>query len=109
MHYCRLISSAPFPNGYGNMNFAKKLFVTLRDIGRHPLHRAAPMRAAFEFCAAQVAVRRIPGEVAVEFPNNTRLLIPPLMKGAAHFIVPGLCEFDEMGFMLHFLRPADLF
>ena len=31
------------------------------------------------------------------------------MKGAAHFINPGLCEFDEMGFVLHFLRSEDLF
>jgi FkbM family methyltransferase len=29
------------------------------------------------------------------------------MKGAAHFITPGLCEFDEMGFVLHLLRPSD--
>ena len=31
------------------------------------------------------------------------------MKGAAHFIVPGLCEFDEMCFTTHFLRDGELF
>jgi FkbM family methyltransferase len=91
------------------MNLAMKLFLTLRSIARHPLHRGAPMHAMADFCLAQVAVRRIPGEVCVEFPNNTRLLIPPFMKGAAHFITPGLCEFDEMGFVLHFIRPNELF
>ena len=91
------------------MNFAKKLFFTLRGVARHPLHRQAPFRSAVQFCMAQVAVRRIPGEIAVEFPNRTRLLIPPLMKGAAHFITPGLCEFEEMCFTVHFLRPGDSF
>jgi len=31
------------------------------------------------------------------------------MKGAAHFISPGLCEFEQMAFTAHFLRPGDLF
>lgn len=31
------------------------------------------------------------------------------MKGAAHFISPGLCEFDEMCFVVHYLRENDLF
>jgi len=45
----------------------------------------------------------------VPFPGQTRLLISPHMKGAAHFISPGLCEFEEMAFVSHFLRPADWF
>jgi FkbM family methyltransferase len=31
------------------------------------------------------------------------------MKGAAHFIAPRLCEFEEMAFVMHFLRPGELF
>src|SRR6185503_10159883 len=73
------------------------------------LNQNKRLRSAVDFCVAQAAVRRIPGEVCVAFPNDTRLLIPPLMKGAAHFITPGLCEFEEMCFVLHFLRPADIF
>lgn len=98
-----------FKGAQAIMNLAKKLFFTLRAIAQHPLHRDAPMRAVVDFCTAQMAVRRVPGEVCVEFPNDTRLLIPPLMKGAAHFVTPGLCEFDEMGFVLHFLRAGELF
>jgi FkbM family methyltransferase len=63
----------------------------------------------WRFIVAQIASRRIPGEVCVELANGTRLLIPPKMKGAAHFIYPGMCEFDEMAFVLHFLRPSELF
>ena len=87
----------------------KKLYVTLRTQGRHPLNRKSSWRAAFDFSLAQIAARLVPGEVCVPFPNGTRLLVPPHMKGAAHFIYPGLCEFEDMGFALHFLRPDDLF
>jgi FkbM family methyltransferase len=62
-----------------------------------------------DFCLAQVSSRLVPGDVCVPFPNETRLLISPKMKGAAHFISPGLCEFEEMAFVMHYLRPEDLF
>jgi FkbM family methyltransferase len=91
------------------MLFVQKLFHTLKANAHHPLKRHAPLRSAVEFCTAQVAVRLVPGDIAVAFPNQTRLLISPRMKGAAHFISPGLCEFEEMCFVTHFLRPGDLF
>jgi FkbM family methyltransferase len=31
------------------------------------------------------------------------------MKGAAHYIAPRLCEFEEMAFVMHFLRSSELF
>jgi FkbM family methyltransferase len=31
------------------------------------------------------------------------------MKGAAHFIAPRLCEFEEMSFVMHLLRPGLMF
>ena len=91
------------------MLFVQKLFHTLKAIADHPLKRHAPLRSALDFCIAQVAVRLVPGDIAVAFPNSTRLLISPRMKGAAHFISPGLCEFDEMCFVTHFLRAGELF
>lgn len=87
----------------------RKLYYTLLSLMHHPLNRGAKWRAVRDFCVAQVAVRMIPGDVCVPFPNQTRLLIPPQMKGAAHFISPGLCEFDEMCFVTHFLQPNELF
>src|SRR5207247_1315444 len=47
--------------------------------------------------------------VCVPFANDTSLLVPPQMKGSVHFIWPGLYDFEEMSFILHFLRPEDLF
>lgn len=57
----------------------------------------------------QAAARLAPGDICVEFPNNTHLLVPPHMKGAAHFIAPRLCEFEEMSFVMHFLRRGMMF
>ena len=91
------------------MSLIQKLYYTLRSVASHPLNKDAKWRAAMNFCVTQVAVRLIPGDVCVPFPNQTRLLISPHMKGAAHFISPGLCEFDEMCFVTHFLRPDELF
>ncbi len=91
------------------MTFLRKLFGTLRWVGNHPLHRHQKFKAMANFAVAQVASRLLPGDVCVHFPNETWLAVPPRMKGAAHFIMPALNEFDSMSFVLHFLRPQDLF
>jgi hypothetical protein len=91
------------------MNLISKIGGALRFVANHPVNRGRKFRAVTEYGFIQVAARMIPGEICVEFPNNTRLLISPRMKGAAHFILPGLCEFEEMAFTMHFLRPDELF
>lgn len=91
------------------MNFLRKLTGTLRWVANHPLHRHHKFEAMVNFSVAQVASRLVPGDVCVPFPNQTWLLVPPRMKGAAHFIMPTLTEFDTMSFVLHFLRRDDLF
>ena len=91
------------------MNPISKLFVTLRGVANHPLQRDHKLRAVVGFCVAQVAARLSPGDICVEFPNQTHVLLSPRMKGAAHFIAPRLCEFEEMAFVMHYLRADDLF
>jgi FkbM family methyltransferase len=91
------------------MNPVSKVAGALRSIAAHPVNRNRKFKAVMEYGFIQVAARLVPGDVCVPFPNDTRLLVPPHMKGAAHFINPGLCEFNDMGFVLHFLRSPDLF
>ena len=86
-----------------------KLLGTLRWAARHPLNRDSGMKAMFAFSRAQMGARLVSGDVCVPLPNETRLLMPPRMKGAVHFIWPGLYDFEEMSFVLHYLRPDDLF
>jgi FkbM family methyltransferase len=91
------------------MNPITKVVSALREFRDHPLNRNRKNRAVFEYGFIQLAARIVPGEICVEFPNRTRLLIPPHMKGAAHYIAPRLCEFEQMAFTMHYLRAEDKF
>ena len=86
-----------------------KLLAVLRWAAKHPLKRGSGMNAMFAFARAQIGARLVSGDVCVPLPNETRLLVPPRMKGAVHFIWPGLYDFEEMSFVLHYLRSEDLF
>jgi FkbM family methyltransferase len=91
------------------MNPIAKIASALRVIANHPLNRRRKFKAVMEYGFIQTAARLVPGDICVEFPNHTHLLVPPRMKGAAHFIAPRLCEFEEMSFVMHFLRPGMMF
>jgi FkbM family methyltransferase len=91
------------------LNPIKKISGALRAVASHPVNRHRKFKAVMEYGFIQIAARIIPGDICVEFPNNTRLLISPRMKGAAHYIAPRLCEFEEMTFVAHFLRPGEIF
>ena len=91
------------------MNIITKVTTALGSIGRHPVNHDRKWRAVLEYGFIQVAALVVQRDVCVKFPNDTRLLISPRMKGAAHFITPGLCEFEDMSFVMHFLRPDEMF
>jgi FkbM family methyltransferase len=91
------------------MNPIVKVVTALQFVANHPINRNRKFRAVAEYGFVQVAARMVPGDVCLEFPNRTRLMVSPHMKGAAHFITPRLCEFDDMSFVMHFLRPGELF
>src|SRR5580698_6034233 len=91
------------------MNLVTKIVGALNNIRNHPINRNRKNKAVLGYGFIQVAALLVPGEICVEFPNRTKLLVPPHMKGAAHYVTPGLCEFEEMSFVMHFLRPDDIF
>lgn len=91
------------------MNPFVKIASALKFVANHPVNRDRKFRAVAEYGFIQIAARLTPGDVCVEFPNRTRLMVSPHMKGAAHFIAPRLCEFDDMAFVMHFLRPGEMF
>lgn len=91
------------------INIFTKLYTTLRDVAKHPLCRQSPWEARRKYCMGQFCSRMLGTEVCAPFPNEFRLLVSPRIKGEANFIYPPLVEFAEMGFVLHYLRPEDLF
>jgi FkbM family methyltransferase len=91
------------------MNPFVKIAKTLQFVANHPLNQQRKFRAVMEYGFIQVAALIVPGDLCLEFPNQTRLLVSPKMKGAAHFITPRLCEFADMVFVMHFLRAGEMF
>ena len=86
-----------------------KIYGAFRWAANHPMRTGSKFNAMRSFACAQLGAKLVNGDVCVAFPNNTRLLVPPQMKGAFHFIWPGVYDFEEMSFVMHFLRPEDLF
>ncbi len=82
---------------------------TLTFIARHPLARRHRGRAFWRWARWQACKRLLPGTLAVPYVNDTRLLIAAGMTGATGNYYCGLHEFEDTAFVLHALRPGDLF
>jgi hypothetical protein len=79
-----------------------------RLIFEHPLNRGRPISTAARVIAWQVR-SRLRKVVPVDFANGAQLLVTRRMYGATGNVYCGLHEFEEMAFLLHFLRPGDTF
>src|SRR5437868_4075814 len=82
---------------------------TLNFITRHPLNEQRKLKAIGRWLTWQVGSRLVPGPVAVNFVNDTMLLVSPGMTGATGNVYAGLHEFQDMAFVLHLLRQGDCF
>jgi FkbM family methyltransferase len=77
-------------------------------VSAHPLTRDNKWRAIARVVSWQVR-SRLQREVIVPWIEGTRLAVRHGMAGATGNIYCGLHEFEDMAFLLHFLRPHDLF
>ena len=84
-------------------------FQTLKFINNHQLAKKHRIRAVFRFLQWQVSQKINPHPVAYSFIGNTKLWVQKGMTGATGNIYTGLHDFEDMCFLLHFLRPEDLF
>lgn len=80
-----------------------------RFLGRHPLTRNAPLAGMGRVARWQIASRLLPFDMAMPWIGGTRLMLRRGMTGATGNWYTGLHEPQDMGFILHFLRPDDLF
>lgn len=86
----------------------KRLLIPLRGIAEHPLTRHHQLRAVARFVSWQLR-SRLYASVDVPFVNRAQLRVSRGMNGLTGNIYCGLHEFESMGFLLHMLRPDDLF
>lgn len=85
------------------------LLNTLSFLLNHPLSQGRKLRTLARFLCWQLGSRLLPGEVVWPFVNDACLVVRPGMTGATGNIYVGLHEFEDMAFLLHYLRPEDLF
>lgn len=84
-------------------------FQTLKFINNHQLAKKHRLRAVVRFFKWQISQKINPHPVVYPFISDTKLWVQKGMTGATGNIYTGLHDFEDMCFLLHFLRPGDLF
>jgi FkbM family methyltransferase len=81
----------------------------LKYITNHPLNRNNKISAILRFLKWQINTRLNPFPVVYPFTEKSKLIISKGMTGATGNLYCGLHEYNDMFFLLHFLRKDDLF
>jgi FkbM family methyltransferase len=82
---------------------------TWRFIAEHPLGRRRRLNCLARWARWQLVSRLSSQPVICPFVNDAKLAVEPGMTGATGNVYVGLHEFADMAFILHVLRPGDLF
>lgn len=75
----------------------------------HPLGKLDRKDTLLRMFRWQIGSRLLGQPCAMPFVNGIRLLVRKGMRGATGNIYVGLMEFEDMAFVLHFLRNDDVF
>ena len=86
-----------------------QLLRIISSIANHPLNRQSKMKSIVRFAAWQINSRLFRKEIIYPFTNKSKLIVRKGMAAATGNYYCGLLEFEEMGFLLHFLQKDDLF
>ncbi len=87
----------------------RDLLSTLKFIFNHPAAGNNKWAAFRRFAGWQIQSRTFHRAVVYPFVENSQLIVEGGMTGATGNIYTGLHEFEEMMFLLHLLRPGDIF
>lgn len=82
---------------------------TFGFINQHPLARKHLLKSYFKFFTWQVKSKITKELQPVKFIGSIYFFAKKGLTGVTGNIYTGLHEFSDMGFLLHFLRPEDLF
>lgn len=89
--------------------YAKRLKIIVHGINEHSLANRHKLRAYFNLLSWQIRCILNDKEKKIRFTDKTFLIVKKGMAGATGNIYLGLHEFNDMGFLLHFLNKEDLF
>jgi len=82
---------------------------TLKFIIKHPLNKDNKIAALNRFLKWQFNTKLNPYPIIYPFTTKARLIVQKGMTGATGNLYCGLHDFNDMFFLLHFLRKGDLF
>lgn len=81
----------------------------LSNILNHPIGRKSPITTLFRFFYWQMFYRIIRPYKWVKLIGEIKIKLLPSLAGVTGTYYTGLLEFEDMGFLLHFLSPEDHF
>jgi len=87
----------------------KNFFYLFRFVWFHPLNQNNRIASIWRVISFQIASIIIKAPIILPFVNGTHLITSRGRVGATGDWYCGLREYEDMGFMLHVLKPDDLF
>ena len=75
----------------------------------HPLNKGRKVKALIQFLRWQIGARLLNSQSVVHWVNETKFIAKKGETGVTGNIYCGLMEFEDMSFLLHFLRSSDEF
>jgi FkbM family methyltransferase len=89
--------------------FFSKLYSIYKIIERHPLAGKERLKALGRFVKWQLVQKLMAAPVVHNFVGETKIILEKGATSATAQYYMGLSEFEEMSFVLHFLRETDFF
>lgn len=87
----------------------KQLLRILKSIINHPINKDNKLNAIFRYLRWQINCRLNPFPIIYKYTEKSKLIVSKGMTGATGNLICGLHEYNDMFFLLHFLRQNDLF
>lgn len=81
----------------------------LKFIAAHPLNRGGRLSAVLRFFRYQFATRLFESKFLVNWVNNSKFLVSRGETGLTGNLYCGLMEYEDMSFLLHYLKSDDQF
>ena len=87
----------------------KKVLIPIRYIWKHPVTKGNKLLGLTRFIKWQIKSRTKPGPHIINWVGNLKLSSRKSMYGSTGCIYVGLPEFNDMSFLLHFLKSDSYF
>lgn len=85
------------------------IIAVLKFICFHPLNQNNKIKSILRFLKWQINTKLNPYPVIYPYTEKTKLILQKGMAGATGNLYCGLHEYEDMAFLLHFLRQEDVF